>query len=66
MALRSRFRGKLLMDSSPVGPMLPRNVNKLPNANVERTYPDDWLFLAGGKFRFTTSNLNYALPGACT
>ena len=47
MALRSRFRGKLLMDSSPVGPMLPRNVNKLPNANVERTYPDDWLFLAG-------------------
>lgn len=49
MALRSRVRGKMLMDASPVGPMLPRNVNGLPNANDARAYPDNQLFLAGGK-----------------
>ncbi len=39
----------MLMDASPVGPMLPRNVNGLPNANDARAYPDNQLFLAGGK-----------------
>jgi hypothetical protein len=47
-ALRAWSEGKLLMDSTPVGPMLPRNIGLLPNANDAHAFPDDQLFLAGG------------------
>jgi hypothetical protein len=47
-ALRAFSGGKLAMDDSPVGPLLPRNVGLLPNANDAHVYPDKDLFLAGG------------------
>ena len=48
-ALRAWSDGKLVMESTPVGPMLPRNTGGFPNANDARAYPDDQLFFAGGK-----------------
>lgn len=50
-SLRAFFGGKLAMDSSPGGPMLPRNSGKLPNMNDARVIKDEDLFLGGGEPR---------------
>ena len=47
-ALRAYADGKLRVDATPVGPMMPRNTLNLPNANDARAYPDNQLFLGGG------------------
>ena len=46
--IRAWTQGKMVMENTPVGPMLPRNTGLLPNANDANAYPDSQLFLAGG------------------
>ena len=48
-ALRSFVGGKLRMDTSAVGVLLPRNTMGLSNANDAHVYRDAEMFLAGGK-----------------
>jgi hypothetical protein len=38
----------MIMESTPVGTMLPRNTAGLPNANDAHVYPDNQLYLGGG------------------
>ena len=47
-ALRAFSGGKMIMESTPVGTMLPRNTAGLPNANDAHVYPDNQLYLGGG------------------
>ena len=47
--LRQWTYGKLRIESSPTGPMLPRNTEGVTNSNDGRVYPDNQLFLAGGE-----------------
>jgi hypothetical protein len=47
-ALRLFEYGKLRMEDTANGPMLPRNTGALPNDNDARVVPDRDLFLAGG------------------
>ncbi len=48
-ALRGWIDGKMVMESTSVGPMLPRNTAGFANANDAHAYPDDQLFFAGGR-----------------
>ena len=50
-SLRSFVGGKMKMDNTPAGPMLPRNTGGLPNDNASRNFTDAQLFLAGGTMR---------------
>ena len=47
-ALRAFYDGKMVLDATTVGLLLPRNAAGFPNANDARAYPDDQLFFAGG------------------
>ena len=71
-SLRAFFGGKMAMDSSPGGPMLPRNSGKLPNMNDARVIKDEDLFLAGGGSRASVDAWDslrvcrhYTLLGLC-
>ncbi len=63
--LRQWSYGKLRVDATPFGIMLPRNTLGLSNANDVPVYPGNELFLAGGAYAIVESGEDRQFSVGC-